>query len=299
MRRFSMLILLMILTPIAVAGCGQQQTAGASWIWTAAVAVGTIALAVVAAFSEEIKKTLNRTKLRFEFTQGDPDCQEITINKPGPTGQIIAQANSYYVRFRVYNNGRNTAENVEVFLSDVFRIKNGKPVVHQRYIPLDLVWANKTPLESHHLTSINREFYGLCDIGYVVDPAARRNVGIDPFPAQQAERKLPSNDRKAYSRELLEELDKEVAFTLDTIVKPNNGSHFLFKGEYILRLRIAGSNVKPQYCYFRIDLRDSNPNYKRYEKTWDYYILVEHLRDTDAERIIRKPKASIYDKSKT
>lgn len=246
-------------------------------------------MAIVAAFSEEIKKALNKTKLEYRFTQGDPDCQEITIMTPGPTGHMTAVANSYYVRFRVYNNGRNTAENVEVFLSDVFRIKNSEPKVHQRYIPLDLVWANKTPIENHYLTTINREFYGLCDIGYVADPAARRDAGIDPLYAQLAERGISNNDRVSIDAQLLEELDSEVAFSLDTIVKPNNGSHFLFKGEYVLRIRIAGSNVKPKYCYFRLILTDSDVFEKPYKEIWGYRLRVEHLSTKEAEKMIGRP----------
>ena len=284
MRRFSILVIFITITPIAIAGCGQQKTPVTSWIWSAAVAVGTIALAVVAAFSEEIKKAFNRTKLRFKFAQAEPDCHEITMTGQDQAG-TIARAKSYWVRFRVYNDGRNAAENVEVFLSDVFRIENGNPQVHRRHIPLDLKWANKTTYENMYLTSINREFHGVCNIGFVIDPAARCSVGYDPFLAQQVERELANE----IDDELLQDLKKEVAFTLDTVVKPNNGSHFLFKGDYILRLRIGGSNVKTQYCYFQVHLADSDPNDVRYKEVWGYYLLVSQLSDEYAEGMIGKP----------
>ena len=88
------------------------------------------------------------------------------------------------------------------------------------------------------------------------------------------------------------ELDKEVFFTLDTIVKPATGSYYLPKGSYILRLQIAGANIKRKYCYLKIDLNDEDPKNGKGAEAWGYYITAQMLESKKAERILGNTEES-------
>ena len=95
--------------------------------WNALVAIGTLSLAAVAIavalFSENIRKFKNRAKLSVTFEQKEPYCLTIFVDFPGA---FIGhkEAESYYLRLGV-GVERNNAENVEVFLSNIFEISNG------------------------------------------------------------------------------------------------------------------------------------------------------------------------------
>ncbi len=239
-----------------------------SWGWNALVAIGTLSLAVVALlaiFISSIRKYRNRPKLVIEFDPEPPDYIKIPVGEvSNPHDQHSRMfINSYFVRFRVSNKGKDPAENVEAYLDELWERHEGdkegeyefKPA--ERHIPIHLRWYlkemekisdEKVAIFYPRINNGLDRFWNLC---YSIDPA---HIGHfpreDPLPLIQ--KTYPEFMRLEAN---LESLKNTPAFILDTIWKPSSRSYIRLEGYYMLKVVIAASNAKMKVQHFDIDFK--------------------------------------------
>lgn len=204
-------------------------------------ALGAIALAIIAIFQDPIRKKIMSPKLVISMTMEPPDCHKakltyqhsvpINVFPRKPINSIIpphtiqtAEADVYYFRIRVNNYGKAKAKNVEVFASELSKLKaDGTYKTRGSFLPMNLRWAH---MDSMFFPSINPGTYKHCDIFHIVDPNARKDV--------------PGED-KSWSN-----ISKESnILSFDTIVKPLTLNYLVPEGKYQLKIIIAAENSDP------------------------------------------------------
>lgn len=198
------------------------------WDSAVATAIGTWILAVAAFLAvlyEPMKNKWYRPRLSASVEAKPPDCVKIPYVKKTAAGIVSAEAQSYYVRFRIRNKGRkNPAEGVMVYLENVEVLDQGDSRDVPTYIPLPLAWSN---LPGHlFYPKINRGLDIHCDIGFILHPGGRRGFEPDNISPIGV-----TND--------------DLYMCWDTIVKPNSGSSLVPPGEYRLSIKVTASNATP------------------------------------------------------
>src|SRR3990172_309395 len=125
--------------------------------WVTAIAtillgIATILLAVVAVFQDKIRDYLTRPILKVSTRMSPPDAHKtrIATNIPG-YGSV--DADCYYFRLRVANEGNRPATNVQIYASELHHLTDEglwKQVDH--FQPMNLKWTNigKPELEILH-----------------------------------------------------------------------------------------------------------------------------------------------------
>ena len=191
------------------------------------VGVGTLALAAFAAFQEPIRRCWsNRDRPIFEVSikTEPPDCS--AVSRTRQDGQLVADC--IYIRLWVKNAGKTTANDVEVYARGLRkqRADGGWDPINT-FPPMNLVWSHVSysrPLVGPWIHfKIAPKMGRHCDIGSIVDPARRKDVGED----------APG----------LGLTDQQTSLTFGIMVAPNNRAHIVGPGEYQLDILIAAENV--------------------------------------------------------
>jgi hypothetical protein len=153
-----------------------------------------------------------------------PDCHKTFLSIRCDTGETIFDITSdtYYLRFRVCNEGNYLIEDAEVMITDIMeKTTNGLYQPLKRFIPLNLLWSNQRTVT---MSKIQPKLFKNCDFGHIVkyNPiySNLKRYGITTTP--------------------------NVVCNLDTFVETNMGSHILLPGEYKIVIVFAGNNVKPE-----------------------------------------------------
>lgn len=194
--------------------------------WVGAFA--TILAVLVALFKEEIVRWWRRPELEASITRAPPDCvqtkAEYSVQR---TAHPFAAADSYWLRIWVKNTGKMRAEKVQVFAAALSkRVADGafKPV--DNFLPMNLRWSHAQD-QAHapeiFADGISPGMGKHCDLGHIIDPQHRVEVGEDLS-------NVPSG---------------KTILGLELEVKPNTLSHLIPPGTYRLTLRIAAGNSKP------------------------------------------------------
>lgn len=176
------------------------------------LAVITLFAVLVALFQEKLKSLFNQASLDLKINQQPPDCHQIDLTN-SQTGQLLCK--SIYIRIKISNNSKNTANNTEIMLSSFWKInKNGERKVIKHFLPMNLVWSHFQPRRT--TVHIPKDLFRHCDFGYFA----------------------PLNNGKTMLK-------------LDTMVQPNCVSggivpNILKPGDYEFELLLSGDNVKPQ-----------------------------------------------------
>ena len=137
------------------------------------VAIGTFLVVVVALFQDWIRTQWNRTKLKLTIKMEPPDCHLIRLTDQ--SGHI--SINSIYLRIRVQNLGAKSAENVEVMITDLWKIEAGGKSRMQTFLPMNLLW-------SHYGTrseNIPDGVFKHCDLGSVRPTAGHNPIAVMKF----------------------------------------------------------------------------------------------------------------------
>jgi hypothetical protein len=210
------------------------ETSTVEWV----TAIGTVAAAVVAlflaVFGDWFYRLIWRPILDIRIEEQPPDCSYIPTNF-----KTASQAGCCYLRIRVYNIGKVTAESVEVFAESLERKEDGtfKPV--RDFLPLNLVWSHFfPPVVYFPKIPPGGEVFKHCDLGHIIDPVVRSRL-----PAEDGE-DHPS--LKAYSSKTL--------MSLSLISRPNSGSHLIPPGVYRLRLGAVAANADLKWKTVEINL---------------------------------------------
>lgn len=141
--------------------CTLLLPGNASEFWTAAAAVGTLLAVVVATFLPEIRGVWHRPRLVVRAALKGPDCQLVGAN--------------YLLRIWVANDGKQAAENVQVFAADLMAIAEGFDVAGQ-FLPQNLKWSDG----STFLDRMNPGMGAYCQMStFIQKPAAASGLRLD------------------------------------------------------------------------------------------------------------------------
>jgi len=187
------------------------------------IAIGTISLAVIAAFQDKIRGWIMRPKLDIVLDARPPDCHKTWMKSYNPDGTINRQVECYYLRLRVKNSGNHRAELVEVFATGLEKQQADDSFSKvESFLPLNLRWSH---ISKAFVDAISPEMEKHCDIGHIIDPAQRATLLMEDDPS------VGVPDRTLLS--------------FDFVVKPHTMSHLIPPGKYRLSLLIGASNTKP------------------------------------------------------
>jgi len=204
-------------------------------IINAAIAFGTLVVAFAAFFQDKIRGWLLHPKLDVELNWTLPDCHKTPsyiIEKE--TRNIIFTTDSYYFRLRVKNGGKQRAELVEVYATELLRKQADGTYERIPDFPcVDLVWST---VDKTIIDGISRELPKLCNIGHIIRPSDRSVFG----PAED-DPGMPSG---------------QTVFSIDVdrAVKKPGFTHLLAPGEYRLKLLIGAANANPRRITLEINL---------------------------------------------
>jgi hypothetical protein len=193
--------------------------------WAGATA--TFLAVLVALFKDEFLRWRRQPKLRLSASLAPPDCHKTTltyvIQKTAPTYRA---ADCYYLRLWVENAGKTRAERVQVFVAKLSRRSAaGSFKEVDQFLPMNLRWSHAGPKAPEIFAEgISPQMGRHCDLGHVVDPSLRKEVGDD----------LPTL------------ADNETVLALDLEIQPNTRSHLVPPGVYRLTLRVAAANCPPR-----------------------------------------------------
>jgi hypothetical protein len=196
------------------------MTWGEGGVWFSGSATFTAAL--VALFKDWILTFFYRPVLHAVLDDRAPIVEKTAISRNGHTIPC------YYLRLWISNEGNVAAEQVQVFAADLERRSadgHFRPV--PGYIPMNLRWThgvqpgNRAEVFSEIISPKMGRF---CDIGRIVDPTKRLEVG---------------DDRPDF------EPDQPV-LSLSLEVFPSTGSHLIGPDVYRLTLKVAAKNRRPE-----------------------------------------------------
>ena len=185
----------------------------------------TFLAVLVALFRESVFLRWRRPKLSVAIKPEPPDSHKTKFRFSDGTTVWC-----YVFRLWIANNGKTTAERVQVFASRLLRrCADGKFRSEARFLPMNLLWSHGAGVI---LEGIAREMGHHCDLGYVFPPDS-------PNPNIDRPARLPPG---------------KTCLQLETEVRPFTGSSHLEPGSYRLELRVAGSNARPVDVVIEISL---------------------------------------------
>jgi hypothetical protein len=188
------------------------------WLSGLGPIISAVVALAIAVFHAQLRSILWRPKLRVELQNSPPDCHRTKYNWQD------RQADCYYFRIRVKNDGNAPAEYVEVFLEKILlKLADGRWESLKGFLPMNLCWAH---IGIPYYPKIFRDTYKHCDVGHIIDPAKRSG-----FPNEDHE------SLKAYSNKAI--------MSLDLIVRPYTGGHLLKPGIYKLIISVGAANARP------------------------------------------------------
>lgn len=148
-------------------------------IGTVIGAIGSVAVAVLAIWGEQIRNWIFQPKLVVTIEMKEPDCvpiktvsQTVTLSAAGQTIQQTT-SDAYYFRLRVNNKRRTSARGVELRLTALReKQKDGSFKDDATFQPLSLIWANsRNPLTGGGqvlLPKIDTDVPRHCDLCHVI-----------------------------------------------------------------------------------------------------------------------------------
>lgn len=217
------------------------------------IGIGTILLALAAfvtIISNYIKKYYSRPKINISIQVEPPDCHKTKF------GNII---DTYYCRFKVENNGKTQANNVELMVSKLYKKKDdGKYKELKDITPLNLRWSYfNTPY-----VNISPNLFKHCDLIYIVKMI----------------------DIKAICPAYTPPKNCKVLFAFDFITKLNTFDFIREPGKYAIEVIASFSNCSENIKkFFRIEVKDIW--YDNQDKMLKENIVIKPLNEilTDEE----------------
>lgn len=188
------------------------------------IAMGTLLLAVIAAFQRIIDGWIKRPKLLIEASACPPYCHKnlLTICDPR-TGSVVDTVDGYYLRLAVLNKGNARAEQVEVF-ADKLEKKQADGSFREcaQFDPMNLRWSH---WELPVIDGITQDMKKYCGLAHIWDPIKRKHF------AAELRKQAP---------------DDQALLNFCLQAPPNTGTHVFEPGVYRLHVRVAGANAMPR-----------------------------------------------------
>jgi len=198
----------------------------ADWV----VAIGTLTLAILAAFQDRIRRLFFRPMLSASITTGQPDCHFVPLARSGG----IQIGITLYLRLWITNApDAAPAQMVEVYARQLERERVDKRWERvPTFPPMNLTWSHQG---GSHYPLIAPGMGKHCDLARVSDPAIRSTVG-DENPS-------------------LNLTPQQTSLAFELIAKPNHLGHIVGPGHYRLTILVAAGNGSPIEQCVDIDLR--------------------------------------------
>ena len=192
------------------------------------VAGGTLVLAAVAIFQETIRGWFYRPTFSVTTSTEPPHCVSVPVaNALGPLGDLI------YLRVWIENTGNAEARNVEVYASELRRLRAVGSWERVEAFPImNLRWANAGG--TMYWPIIVPGMGKHCDVAHITDPARRAALREDSP-------KLSLGADKA-------------SMAFDLIAAPNHKGHIVGPGQYQLDILVAAENAMPVMKTLQISL---------------------------------------------
>ena len=178
------------------------------WI-QGAIALGSFGVVVFALWGDRIKDRWFGPKLTASVQLEPPYCQRIT--------------HDVWFRIRIGNDSEKSAENVEVWLTKLWKKENKKFWI-TALVPIPLKW---THTDSSVARSINPSFHRYCDFGVWSIQRTIENI---------------------YQSKTVS------AFSLATALGPANDAHILVPGSYRATIIVTASNADPSPCVVEFEV---------------------------------------------
>jgi hypothetical protein len=189
---------------------------------------GTFLAVLVALFKDEILRWRRKPDLTISASLTPPNCHKTTMTYTDrASAQMYRKVACYYLRIWVENIGKTRAERVQVYVSKLLRRSaDGLFKEVQAFLPMNLRWSHGQQVSGGPEVFAEGISPGMgkhCDLGHVLDPKFRKDVGHD----------------------LLGVADDQTILVLDLEVPPATLTHLVPPGVYLLELRVAAANCSP------------------------------------------------------
>jgi hypothetical protein len=197
----------------------------AEWL-TAFGTVLAVAVAIwLALYGEQVKRWRWSPALRLRARVRPPDADKVSRWVQFLDGRRANLGESWYFRLAIFNEGNETAEEVQVFLARVERKRGDKCEKVSRFTPMNLRWTN-TDDEKTSRDRVTRPTLLVgtppvyCDLVHIGDPATKQAQGEDLAGVSPGDGVL----------------------ALDVQVASYSNGHLLEPGTYLFHLTVAASN---------------------------------------------------------
>jgi hypothetical protein len=194
-------------------------------------AIATSAAVITALFKDEVPRHLRRPKLTIRINPEPPDCLLSPMTFSDNKGAQVWKGNVYWLRLWVENVGSVRAEQVQVFVSKVYkRDATRRFVTISDFVPMNLRWSNSREWRNPEVFApvISHKMGKHCDLCSISDPA-------NPM-------------------DLLEGFQWKAVGTLQLEVYPSGNRHGLPPGDYLLELMVGSANTDPVTTYLELNL---------------------------------------------
>ena len=197
------------------------------WVAIIIAFFSTLFLGFIAIFQDWIKSWFRKPKLKISIRKEPPDCHKAVFRNP-QTGEFICD--SYYMRFKVENDGNYQMENVETMAVEIEQ-KDSSGIYKKKkdFSPMNLVWSYYRIVP---MSVIQPNLFKHCDLGHI---KKSEDVALEKFG-------------KAKS--------SNIVFLLDVAKETFIGSHILEPGDYKIKIKIAANNLKPKTIVYNLAFKD-------------------------------------------
>jgi hypothetical protein len=184
----------------------------------------TFLLVLVSFFQEQIKRLFFKPILNCTIDTSDrEDCHRAKLNLV--VGNYFLSPYAYYFRFKIWNNGNISAENVEVIIKNVTDEKGNK--IDEIFSLDNLVWSTLSETMNRRLywSYISPNTYQFSNLGHVHDPKHRSSIIGE------------------YNKNLMVD-NKTVFFSFDIYWRTNDLRYLIKPGTYLFNIVVGASNSK-------------------------------------------------------
>lgn len=201
------------------------------WLSAIGTLLAVLAALFIAIFQDWLRTIFSRPRLEVSISLNPPYCHKVvkyfTYPPMSPDNPLYGkqyQADCYYFRLRIKNNGDVRAEHVEVYAAKLTKqVADGSFQLVESFTPMNLVWSN---IRKAYLPAISPKMEKLCDLGHIIDPEKRKMDFEDNNPNLNVS---PSETTFSFDVEL-------ISSTLGHVIEP---------GRYRLKLITGAANSKP------------------------------------------------------
>ncbi|MEJ2600262.1 MAG: hypothetical protein P8Z00_18145 [Anaerolineales bacterium] len=201
------------------------------WLSAIGTLLAVLAALFIAIFQDWLRTIFSRPRLEVSISLNPPYCHKVvkyfTYPPLAPDNPLYGkqyQADCYYFRLQIKNNGDVRAEHVEVYAAELTKqVADGSFQLVETFTPMNLVWSHTSKA---YLPAISPKMEKLCDLGHIIDPDKREVAFEDNNPNLT----VPPN---------------ETTFSFEVETLSSTLGHVIEPGRYRLKLITGAANSKP------------------------------------------------------